>query len=110
MRSKNSVLDTDLELSSLSNSELHQLEYRCKTIARMREDTTISSEQVGSSFITATITKIVGLIYGSVWNRELDIIFVSLDEADKRIEEMQKAIEISKSETRELLNQLQESI
>jgi hypothetical protein len=110
MSSKNSVLDTDVELSSLSNSELHQLEYQCKAIARMRENTTFPSEQAGSSFITATITKIVGIIYGSAWNRELDSIFVSLGEADRRIEEMQKAIEISKAETRELLNQLQESI
>jgi hypothetical protein len=110
MSSKNNVLDIDVELSSLSNSELHQLEHRCHTIAMMREDATLPSEQVGSSFITATITKIVGLIYGSAWNRELDSIFVSLGEADRRIEEMQKAIEISKAETRELLNQLQESI
>ncbi len=110
MRIKNNVLDIDVELSSLSNSELHQLEHQCQTIARMREDTTFPSEQVGRSFLAATITKIVNLIYGSSWNRELENIFVSLGEADRRIEEMQKAIEISKAETRELLNQLQESI
>jgi hypothetical protein len=110
MGKKNSVLDMDIELSALSNSELHQLEYRCQTIARMREDNTFQSKQVESSFIASITTKIVGLFYGSAWNKELESIFVSLGEADGRIEEMQKAIEISKAETRELLNQLQESI